>query len=297
MDYIFEKYSIKKMAEFGIYLGKSTKYMLEKNPEMEYYGFDVFRPLFLTTYIPEKIKMIDKKFFYQFLRFETFHRNIQQYQHVTTIVGDIYENYDLLKKYKIPIEFVYIDFEKKTKPLVKFVERVLHDYPNAILLGDDAVFPSVQKAIQELEKKGYEIVFLGSCYLCKKGKFDKDVEELKEKVKQHYLNMKEEDIEKLKKLPKLYALEKWKRMLEKKEDKEKIMNWIESFQINPNEIYHGFYDMNLFHVVAFNYYNDKEYYMDIYREMNKKYKDKNIKNSYGLIPYEYIKEDMRDSLF
>ena len=186
--------------------------------------------------------------------------------------------------------------KKKTKPLVKFVERVLHDYPDTIILGDDAVFPSVQKAIQELEKKGYGIVFLGSCYLCKKGKFDKDVEELKEKVKQHYLNMKEEDIEKLKKLPKLYALEKWKRMLEKKEDKEKIMNWIESFQINPNEIYHGFYDMNLFHVVAFNYYNDKEYYMNIYREMNKKYKDKNIKNSYGLIPYEYIKENMRYNL-
>ncbi len=296
MDYIFEKYSIQKIAEFGIYLGKSTKYLLQKNPEMEYYGFDVFRPLFLTSYTPQEIKTVDKKFYYQFLRFETFHRNIHQYKHVTTIVGDIYENYNLLKKYNIPIEFVYIDFEKKTKPLIEFVEKVLHDYPNAIILGDDAVFPTVQKAVRELEKKGYGTVFLGSCYLCKKGKFDKDVEKLKEKVKEHYVNMREENMEKLRNLPKLYSLEKLKRMLEKKEDKEKIIKSIQFFEINPNEIYHGFYDMNVFHIIGLKYYDDKEYYMDIYRDLNKKYKDKNVKNSYGLIPYEYIQEDLRDSL-
>ena len=53
------------------------------------------------------------------------------------------------------------------------------------------------------------------------------------------------------------------------------MKSIEFFEINPNEPYHGFYDMNLFHIIALKYYDDKEYYMDIYRDLNKKYKDKN----------------------
>jgi hypothetical protein len=294
IDYVFENYEINTVAEFGIYMGYSSRYILSKKPTMKYYGFDVFRPIFLTKYTADEITPMDTKFFFKYLRFETFHRNVAEYENVTTIVGDIYKNYELLKMYKIQVQFIYIDFEKKTEPLYHFVKQILQDYPNAIIVGDDYVFESVKKAVEKMRNGGLNVIGLDTCYIVSKRPF-KNIENIEKKFKEYNQYMNEIDLDKIKDYPQIYQLLYLKKMMEKKEDISRLIYMIELCNIDLNRKYQIIGTSNMYHVLGRLYYNDIGYYSQLYGELTKLQRDKMIRDSCNLIPNDYINFDLRDN--
>lgn len=292
IDYVFENYEIDTIAEFGVYLGYSSRYILSKKPKMKYYGFDIFRPLQLTKYSSNKIMPLDSNFFFKYLRFETFHRNISKYENVTTIVGDIYKNYELLKMYKIEIQFFYIDFEKKTDPLYHFVMNILDDYPNAIIVGDDYMFMSVKKAVEKMKNSNLNVIGLKSCYIVSKRPL-KRIEMIQKKYEEYMKYINEEDIDKIKEFPIIYKVLYVKRMMKEKEDINKIVDTIQLFHIDVNRKYNILGTSNIYHILGKMYYNDEKYYIKLYEELSKIEKDRDIKDVFNLTSKDYMKTDMR----
>jgi hypothetical protein len=296
IDYVFKNYEIDTVAEFGIYMGYSSRYILSIKPTVKYYGFDIFRPLLFTKYSSNVITPIDTEFYFKYLRFETFHRNIEKYKNVTTIVGDIYKNYELLKMYKIEIQFVYIDFEKKTEPLYHFVKNILDDYPNAIIIGDDYTFISVQKAVEKMKKLNLNVICLKTCYIVAKKPLNKNIEVLKKKYEEYLKYINEEDINKIKEFPLIYQLLYVKKMIKEKEDINRLIHIIKLFNINLNKTYNILGICNIYNFLGRMYYNDEKYYLKLYKELIKIERDKDIKDVYNLTSKDYMKMDMRSSL-
>jgi hypothetical protein len=295
IDYVFENYEIDTVAEFGIYMGYSSRYILSKKPNVKYYGFDVFRPIFLTKYTADEILPIDTKFFFKYMRFETFQRNVAEYPNVATIVGDIYENYELLKMYKIQVQFVYIDFEKKTEPLYHFVMKVLNDYPNAVIVGDDYVFESVKRAVENMRKSNIHVVGLDTCYLASKRPF-KNIENIIKKYEKHKEYMNETDLDKIKGYPLIYQILYLEKMMKEKEDISRLIYMIELCHIDLNRKYQIIGTKNIYHVLGKLYYNDIGYYSRLYGELTKIQRNKMIRDSCNLMPNDYMNFDMRSSL-
>ncbi len=285
-DYLFENFNFKKVVEFGIFMGFSTKIFLTKKPDMEYYCFDVYTPLFLTDYSAKEVIPSDTKFFWKFMRFETFHANIKEFKNVYSVVGDMYENLHLLKKYNIVPDLIYIDFIKKDNELIKFVDKLFNFFPNTIIFGDDAIY--LNKSLKYFQKK-YNTIVLTNCYACSKNKKFPNQKEIMNKYNEDIQRLKENNIEVIAKLPEKYKILYICRLIDKKEDILKIIFAIDYLKINLNKrtlILEN--DDNIYHYLCKKYRNDQDYYIKLYIELNKIQKDNNIENNYNLIPYDYI---------
>jgi len=139
IDYVFENYDIENIAELGLYFGKSTQYISNKNKNTNYYCFDRFDNLFLSDYITKKLTPEDTNFFYKFIRFETFHSNICDHKNLYSIKNDNYVAIKWLKTNNIHIDFFYIDFIKDDVYLIDFINEIIEEYPDCIIIGDDLV--------------------------------------------------------------------------------------------------------------------------------------------------------------
>ncbi len=285
-DYLFENFNFKKVVEFGIFMGYSTRIFLNKKPDLEYYCFDVFNPLFLTKGSSDIIKVDDVKFHWKFMRFETFHANIKEFENVYTIVGDVHENLHLLKKNNINPDLIYIDFIKNDNILIKFVDKLLNLFPNTVIFGDDAIY--LNKSLKYFKQK-YNTIVLKNCYACSKNKkfpnIDKFVKLYDEETKKY----DENDIQKVAKLAEKYKINYISKLIDKKENILKIIFAIDFLGINLNKrttILEN--EDNIYHFICKKYRDDQNYYIQLYIELNKIQPDKNVQNNYNLIPYDYI---------
>ncbi len=285
-DYLFENFNIKKVAEFGIFMGYSTRIFLNKNPNLEYYCFDNFNPLFLTKSSQTNMKVDDVKFHWKFMRFETFHANIKEFKNVYTIVGDIYQNFHLLKKYNIEPDLFYIDFEKRDNYVIKIVDKILNQFPNTIIFGDDAVY--LNKSLKYIQEK-YNSIILKNCYACSKNKTFPDAEKFTQLYQQEQNHLKENNIKKVSALTEKFKINYITRLIDRKIDIPKILIAIDYLHINPNTRSITLENEdNIYHFICKKYRDDPNYYMKLYNELNKIHPDKGIPNNFNLIPHDYI---------
>ncbi len=286
-DYLFENFKIKCGVEFGVFMGYSTYTFLKKNPNMKYYCFDGFNPLFLTDYISREIKPDDIKFHYKFMRFETFHANVKEYKNVYTIVGDLYKNMYLLKKHNINPDFIYVDFEKDDNKLIKFVDKLFNMLIITIIFGDDAVH--LNESLKYFKRK-YNTVIFPNCYLCSKNVVFSKVDELYKVAEKYKKKVDETNVEKIQKMSEFYKINYITRLIDQKEDIQKVVYYVHYFNIDLNKnIYELENNDTLFHYVCKKYhFDDKAYSISLYIELTKLQNDKNILNNYNLVPYDYI---------
>lgn len=170
LNYLLKTFNIKNIAELGSWYGKSTLFIAE-NTKANIYSFDKFQNTFISNYISDGSDILDN-FYFNYLRFETFISNLRNYKNVFCVKYDCFIAPELLLMNDMKIDLFYIDFLKKKDKLIKFIKKLKNIYPNAIIMGDDYVISSVQKAIYEL-KKLYKIYTFKSCYVIFPFKIDK----------------------------------------------------------------------------------------------------------------------------
>ena len=282
IDYVFENYDIENIAELGLYFGKSTQYISNKNKNTNYYCFDRFDNLFLSDYITKKLTPEDTNFFYKFIRFETFHSNLCDHKNLYSIKNDNYVAIKWLKTNNIHIDFFYIDFIKDDVYLIDFINEIFEEYPDCIIIGDDLVH--LHYSIDYLSKK-YNLIRIGTCYLCSKNEFRnkqkilKDLDILEKKTK-------EMDIDKVKNYDMQYKFLFLVKNIDHKKDYKNIIKYLDIMNINPNNLVDT-NNNNIFHYIIKNRKKDEKYYMDLYNILDKKYKDKNLINFANITPLEY----------
>lgn len=280
IDYVFENYNIQNIAELGIYYGKSSQYISNKNKNTNYYCFDRFDNIFLSNYITKKLTPEDKNFFYKFIRFETFHSNLYNHKNLYSIKNDNFLAIKWLKNNNINIDFFYIDFIKDDVKLIDFINEIFEKYPNCIIVGDDLVH--LKYSIDYLSKK-YNLIRMTTCYLCSKNNFINkekilnDLEILDKKTK-------ENDINKIKTYDMQYKFLFLVRHIDNKENYKNIIKYLDILNIDPNYLVDT-NNNNIFHHIIKN--KDMKYYLNLYEQLNKKYKDKNLTNYANITPLEY----------
>lgn len=135
------------ILELGSWLGLSTRWMAELcDPDTRIYTLDWFKNTAIYENALHRVSPIDKLFF-EFSRFETFHRNLDDFKHIYMLKGDVYELLEELQRDRLDPDIVFIDCEKKTEPLLNLLRNLHRYFPNAVVVGDDFVFPSVKRAL------------------------------------------------------------------------------------------------------------------------------------------------------
>ncbi len=288
VDYVLKNYNINSVCEFGTYMGYATNYIINtsKNNNLKYFGFDRYDNLFLTDFINNKISDIDLKFFYKYLRYETFCSNNKNANNLYTIKGDIYQNFNLLLKYKIPIDLFYIDFEKNDKKLIDFVEKIFTYYPNSIIIGDDVVH--LKWSIDYLKNK-YNLINLTHCYICTKNTKLINTNELLKKHNNYHFNINNNNINYLKNQDSLYRINFITKLIDKKEKIDNIIKNIIELNIDCNEKTDIILnDGNIFHYIANLSSSDYKYYKKLFDILNNKFLNKNVENNMNLTPIDYL---------
>ncbi len=289
LDHVFDNYDINSVAELGVYMGKSSKYISNKNKNIDFYAFDRFDNLFLTDYITKELQPDDTNFFYKYMRFETFNSNLKDHCNVFSIKNDNYLSIDFLTKYSINVDMFYIDFCKDDALLIDFVNKIFKFYPKTIIIGDDLVHLSY--SIQYLSKK-YNVVKMETCYICthetpllNKNKLIEKSCELTKKYNQN-------DFNKVLTYENFYKHNYVVRQIEKKIDIDKILCYIAKIDIDPNYLVDENKN-NIYHNIMKLYRKDNNdnYYMNLYNKLCSKYKDENLKNSANITPIEFKRFD------
>ncbi len=171
LRYVLNNYDMKNIVELGAWFGKSTLFIAE-NTKANIYSFDTFQNTFISSFISDGNDVLDN-FYFNYLRFETFHSNLRNYKNVYSVKYDCYNALELLKQNNMKIDLFYIDFLKNTYKLIKFINKIKRLYPNAIIIGDDYIIKSVKKAISILQKK-FKIYTFNTCYVIFPFKIDKE---------------------------------------------------------------------------------------------------------------------------
>lgn len=171
LEFIIKKFpQFSNVVEFGSWYGKSVKFMLEHNKDLNIVCFDKFQSIFESSYWQDKTKIsLMDKFYLKYPRIETFLANVSP-GNVTAVKMNILNVFELLDRYKIQMDFCYIDFEKNTNRLVRFISKLLEMYPDVIIIQDDLVFKSVKVAMKIVRKKLNINVYIieESAIICKR---------------------------------------------------------------------------------------------------------------------------------
>lgn len=138
----------KNILELGSWYGLSASLIQNYAPNAVLYAVDHFKNNAIYTHSMSKLSALDKMFF-NHLRYETFHANLEENSigNVIMMKMDAYEAVRFLKSHNVTIDMVFIDCEKKTKPLQKLIHTLRSFFPGVIIVGDDYVFRSVRAAI------------------------------------------------------------------------------------------------------------------------------------------------------
>lgn len=177
------------ILELGSWYGKSTRFMLSMaRCDATIYAVDHFKNNAHYSGAMWKLGPLDKMYL-RHLRYETFHANVAPYvgkvaaaaaspassasgsvssrcecsahsaasaasdepeRRVVMMKMDALEAIDLLAVQDIQPQLVFIDCEKKRGPLRDLILHIQDAFPDAVIVGDDYLFPSVQEAVDDL---------------------------------------------------------------------------------------------------------------------------------------------------
>lgn len=149
----------KNIIELGTWYGASIRYILQNcQSNATVYSVDYFKNVCINGNKQESLVPEDKMF-YNFIRFESIISSVESFAlnnltHASkfiTMKMDIAEGVDFLHEHGVDIDMVFIDAEKKTKPLISLILKIRSYYPNAVIVGDDNVYQSVKDAVKQLK--------------------------------------------------------------------------------------------------------------------------------------------------
>lgn len=172
LKYALNKFKPKTVLELGSWLGKSAHYMKGIKPDIKMYCFDKFQNVCLTPYSYNKSTPIDH-FYFNFLRYETFWANLNEFSNVYMISDNAFKAPMMFKSDEI--DMIYIDFIKSEKKLMDFLEELFKKFPNTVIVGDDFVFDPVKIAFKkELTQYKKYVGILDESYIISPKPLDKD---------------------------------------------------------------------------------------------------------------------------
>ena len=286
IDWLFNNYKINTTAELGAYYGSSTIYIAKKNINSKLYSFDMFRNVLLSDYVVSKKEPIEINYFWKYIKFNSFHKNLEDYPNIYSVKLNGYKSIKWLYNNKIKVDFIYIDFCKKDNRLIKFVDEIFNYYPNVIIIGDDV--HHLNFSLKYFEKK-YNFKNLISCYVCsyKTKLINTDI--LLKNIYNEKYKVDNTNIDELKKYNDDYKINYVIKIINAKNGIKYILNTIKILNINPNNL--SFFILqggNIFHHIACIMNNDINYYRELFKELDKIYKNNNIKNNYNLTPNDIL---------
>jgi len=290
INYIYQNYKIKNVAELGSYYGLSTKYLASKN-EGNVYAFDEYKNILLTDFIITNLTPIDKNYFLKYIKFESFHKNLENYENIYSVKYDCYNACKLLYENNIDIDLFYIDFCKIDNKIIKVVDEIFYLYPNSIIIGDDAVY--LDKSLEYFKNK-YDYINLKTCYICSKKLINKDSLLRVFKIMEKYNSTT--DLKKLEKLNEKYRINYILKLIGHNSSIKKILYIINRLKINPNTKSNILQNGNIFIYIASNFYENKKYYYELYNKLNEIYVDKKIRNNFNLSSDDYFNYKLNDFL-
>lgn len=172
LKYALNKYNPKSVLELGSWLGKSAHYMKTLKPDIKLYCFDKFQNVCLTPYSYNHPTPIDH-FYFNFLRYETFWANLNEFNDVYMISDNAFKAPMMFKSDEI--DMIYIDFIKSEKKLMDFLEELFKKFPNTVIVGDDFVFDQVKVAFKkELTQYQKYVGILDESYIISPRPLDKE---------------------------------------------------------------------------------------------------------------------------
>ena len=281
LKYILHNFNIKCIAELGAWLGKSTLYMAS-NSNAKIYSFDKFQNTFISPYMSTGNNILDK-FYFKYLRFETFHSNLSKFKNVFSVKYDCYNSVNFLKSKAIDVSLFYIDFLKNTNRLVSFIIKVKKLYPKAIIIGDDYVIKSVKKAINILQRK-YKIYTFKTCYVIFPFKIsnfeneinDNEIIKIKEIINKNILDISNN---------KLYLYETALEIL--KRDFSKFIKYIKLYKLDLNLRSNSDYFYNTLYINFYIIYKENKEFKSYESELKKYQLPNNNKNELLLSALDY----------
>ncbi len=296
IDYVLQNYNINNIVELGTYFGSSAHYTAErKKKEANLYCVDNYDNVLLTDYIVDNPTPLDFEYFFKYFKFESFHAKLSKFSNIYSLKYDCYSIPKLYFDNKIKVDLFYIDFCKIDYKLIKLVDEILELFPEAIIIGDDAVH--LNQSLKYFEKE-YEYIFLDTCYICSKIPFKNknNLLDLFTKNKELENIMDYNTIKLLDKDYKInyiiHIIEKSEKDYKKNNSKNIIKNIIDKIielDINPNETsYYISLNGNLYHYIGMNYWKNDIFYMKLYNSLNKYIIEGNIKNELNLTPNDYF---------
>jgi hypothetical protein len=183
----------KVIFELGAWFGLSDRLYSNYNPYESFtlYTIDNFNNTAVGNIYGYKISPSDKMFL-NHLKYETFCANLSgindddnasrfyfdkadsnDKKQVYLMKMDVYEGLELLWKQGVIPDLIFIDFEKKEKPLLDLLYTLKKRYPKAVIVGDDAVAPTVKRTALSV-KVPFKRVLKDSYYIApNKHIFDK----------------------------------------------------------------------------------------------------------------------------
>ena len=150
----------KIVLELGTWLGTSTKFMLEQDPNLIIICVDHWKGGFTIkdnlenkdklSYEDKKINDILKKD----ILYETFIKNIWKFRNrIIPFRIDGREAIKIISKNKIPIDLIYLDMDHEYEPVFNDLEIIEKYLPNINIIGDDLKFhEGVGKAVYKFLK-------------------------------------------------------------------------------------------------------------------------------------------------
>jgi hypothetical protein len=177
----------KCIIELGSWLGKSTTFILEKNPNATVFAVDIWsNEHFLTDTHYDKNSsdfseiLNSNPIYYQFLL------NMENYKFSKTksSVGvvkeaglipmkmDSLESLQILSEAGVKPDFIYVDANHHYDFVVNDIEKCLHLFPDAIIIGDDWDNADVKRAVKYVMSKHNHDVYVrkGTCWTFAKRK-------------------------------------------------------------------------------------------------------------------------------
>lgn len=288
IKYVMKNYDINRIVELGSFYGNSAKYMAKYDKDM--LCFDLFSNFFKSKHSIHNIGPLDTNFFCKYIKFNSFNARLRNYNNVTTVKMDNFESIDWLHKHNIDVDLFYIDFCKNNYKIIIFIDKIFKLYPNAIIIGDDALY--LEKALKYIKKK-YTLIKLKMCYICMHKRKIVKKEKILNSFNKYIQKENCTDIEKIKTYKIKYKIKYILNMIKDKSHIDKIIEKIKELKINPNtKSYYSAQYGSLYHVLCVRYNDSDPYHKNLYDELIKIYPDTNTKNRLNLTPQDYINHDL-----
>lgn len=285
IDYIHENYpNFRNVAELGAYFGLSTKYIAERFSNV--YSFDFFDNYMLANYTLKNITPLEIKYYFKYIKFESFHAKLSEFPNLFTVKLDCFESVNFLIQNNIHVDIFYIDFVKKDNLLINFVNKIFQSFPNCIIIGDDAVH--LNESLKYFEEN-YNYVYMYTCYICSKNTELVNLDNLNINIRNEKHKQDTQNISELLEYNIDYQINYIIKLIKEYRPSNIIIQYMSQFNINPNTpcIFIE-QNGNIFHSIGYNYNNNIKYYKKLYDDINRYIIDENKLNNMNLTPKEYI---------